>query len=127
MVKIAAASTDGKLVNQHFGKTDIFYILNADEESGSIELEEERHVVPVCSNGDHEDNRLTETIQQISDCQYVLVSRIGGRAGQKLERQGITACELPGIITESVDKLLRYTKVQRLLEQAVTKTGEEPS
>lgn len=31
MAKIAVASTDGKVVNQHFGRADTFYILETDE------------------------------------------------------------------------------------------------
>lgn len=116
MVKIAAASTDGIVVNQHFGRADKFFILETDEDTAEFTLLEERSTVPVCHGGDHSDTQMKEAVQNLSDCQYVLVSRIGMRARNELETLGITAFEIPGMIEESVDKLIRYIKVQKLLE-----------
>jgi predicted Fe-Mo cluster-binding NifX family protein len=114
MVKIAVASTDGKLVNQHFGRADAFYILETDEETAEFTPIEKRAVVPVCERGDHEDDRLRQNISSLSDCRYVLVSRVGMRARQEAEAMGIEIFEIPGIIGESVDKLIKYIKVQNL-------------
>ena len=115
MVRIVVASTDGKLVNQHFGRTDKFYILDTDEELVDYEFIEERHTKPVCYNGDHEQSQMKESISKLSDCQYVIVSRVGMRARNELETCGIDVYEIPGIIEESVNKLIRYIKVQKLL------------
>lgn len=115
MVKIAVASTDGKIVNQHFGRADRFYILETDEDTAEFRLAEERRAVPVCHSGDHEENQMKEAVRNVSDCQYVLVSRIGMRARNELEVLGVEAYEIPGTIDESVDKLIRYIKVQKLL------------
>lgn len=114
MVKIAVASTDGKLVNQHFGRADKFYILEADEDTAKFKLIEKRNGVPVCIDGDHEENQMKKAVNNLSDCQYVLVSRIGIRARNELEAFGLEVYEIPGIIGESVDKLIRYIKVRRL-------------
>ena len=116
MVRIAVASTDGKLVNQHFGKADRFYILEADENTAEFILAEERNTVPVCSNGDHEEGRMRRAAKGLSDCGYVLVSRIGMRARNELETWGLKVYEIPGMIDESVDKLIRYMQVQKLLD-----------
>lgn len=115
MVKIAVASTDGKVVNQHFGRADSFLILEADEDTAQFKLAEQRNAVPVCHGGDHEDQQMKEAVSNLSDCQYVLVSRIGVRARNELEALGLAVYEIPGIISESVDKLIRYIKVQKLL------------
>lgn len=115
MVRIAVASTDGKIVNQHFGKADQFYIIDADEESIMFQLTEIRQTGSVCQGGEHEDSRLLEAVSKLSDCDYVLVSRIGMRARNVLEESGIEAYEIPGVIEESVDKLIRFSMVQKLL------------
>lgn len=114
MVRIAAASTDGKLINQHFGRADKFYILEADEETSGYRLVEIRETIPVCHRGEHEEKKMEEAVKNISDCHIVLVSKIGMRAQGELERFGIEAFEIPGMIDEAVDQLIRYRKVQSL-------------
>lgn len=114
MIRIAVASTDGKLVNQHFGRADVFYILDVDERTEEFTLVEKRNVVPVCSRGDHEDGELKKNLASLSDCQYILVSRAGMRACSEAETFGIEIVEIPGIISDSVDELIKYIKVQNL-------------
>ncbi len=117
MVKIAAASTDGKVINQHFGRADKFYIIEADEETAEFRLIEMRDIVPVCRSGDHEQSDMENTVNKLSDCDCVLVSRIGMRARQALENNGIEAFEIPDIIYEAVKRLIGYKKVQQLLKK----------
>ena len=116
--QIAVASSDGIVVNSHFGRADQFliYQLEIDNENDDwmkkyVEL---RKVVPVCQGGNHDDNRLQETAKLFSDCKYVLVSRIGQGAAFALEGKGITPMELPGMIDESIEKLIVYEKLQSL-------------
>ena len=115
MVKIALATTDGKIVNQHFGKADQFYILEVDEEKMTFQLVEIRQTGSVCQGGEHEDTRLLKVVSALNDCDYVLVSRIGMRARNILEKSGIEAYEIPGVVEESVDQLIRFSRVQKLL------------
>ena len=122
MVKIAVASTDGKVVNQHFGRAEVFYILETDEDSGHYEPIEIRNVNAVCRGGEHDERQLRAAAEGLSDCQIVLVSRIGLRARNELEDVGIEVYEIPGIIEESVDKLIRYHKVQELLSEVSQKS-----
>jgi predicted Fe-Mo cluster-binding NifX family protein len=114
--RIAIASTDGKVVNQHFGKAEVFYIVEADREKhDEIELKEIRKVQALCEGGEHSEERLCKAIEQIADCQYVLVSRIGYRAQRALEAVGLQVFELPGIITESVNEMQNYLEIQNLI------------
>lgn len=114
MVRIAAASTDGKLINQHFGRADKFYILETNEDTARYQLVEIREAKPICHNGEHEESKMEETVKNISDCKIILVSRIGTRARNELERLGIEVFEMPDVIEKAVDKLIRYRKVQSL-------------
>lgn len=116
--RVAVASTDGKVVNQHFGKADIFYIFEVDtEKAESFELTEIRQTDAVCEGGEHSEKRLEEAIQRIKDCAYVLVSRIGYRAENALTAVGIQAFELPGIISESLDELLKFIEIQAMIRE----------
>lgn len=112
--KIAVASTDGKVVNQHFGRANQFYIIEVNDECKykAIEL---RKVPPVCQGGDHDEASMQRNIKLLSDCEYVLVSRIGQAAENALEQQGIEAYVIPDIIENAVYKLISYVKINRII------------
>lgn len=115
MAKIAVASTDGKVVNQHFGRADTFYILETDE-NNNFTWVEIRKLPPVCEGGEHDDNNMKKRVQSLADCEYVLVSRIGIRAENELNNAGIDVYEIPGYIEESVDKLMKYLAIQNMFK-----------
>lgn len=113
-IRIAVASSDGIVVNEHFGRAEKFYIYDSDEEE--LDLVEVRNVSRVCELGNHDDDRLRENAETISDCQYLLVSRIGQGASRVVESLGVEPYEIPGIITESIEQLIKYRKLQALFE-----------
>jgi len=110
--KIAVATSDGIVVNNHFGKARKFYIYNLQGEQ--LDFLEIREVTPVCDRGNHDDEKLRENIRVIEDCKYLLVSKIGDGALSEVEKFGIDTYELPGIITESVKQLIAFTKIKEL-------------
>ncbi len=112
--RIAVASSDGIVVNNHFGRARTFYIfaLKNDE----IEHLETRELEPVCETGNHDDARLKENVERLSDCTHLLAARIGNGARAVLERYGISCYEIPGVIPESIDKLVTYEKVNELFK-----------
>ena len=65
--RIGIASTDGLIVNQHFGRTESFLIVDVDEEE-TIRVREQRFVRPVCEGGNHDENRLEENVRQYIAC-----------------------------------------------------------
>lgn len=111
--KVAVATSDGIVVNQHFGRARTFFIYDIDEEGGYTLLET-RNLPPVCNGGNHEDSKLEGNIQKLADCKYILVSRIGMGAAARAEQAGITPMELPGMIGDSIDRLTAYEKIQSL-------------
>lgn len=115
--KVAVASTDGIVVNSHFGKAATFYIYENHPEDDSWKLVERRLVPPVCDGGEHDDTRLQEQAERFLDCKYILVSRIGAGAEHALEANGIHPLELSGLITESLKQLVVYEKLQQLITQ----------
>jgi len=114
--RIAVASTDGIVVNQHFGRADRFIIYRVDD--GVVcPTGETIKVNPVCSGGDHNEESMLENINKISDCRYVLVSRIGQRAAMLTEQNGIIPMEIPGMIEESISKITAFDEIQDLFER----------
>jgi predicted Fe-Mo cluster-binding NifX family protein len=109
---IAAASSDGIVVNSHFGRATTFYIYEEKEEK--IRCIEKRIVESACTGGSHDDVKLRENLEKFSDCRYLIVSRIGNGAATMAESLGIDVYEIPGVIEESIQQLLRYEKIKKL-------------
>jgi len=105
--KIAVASTDGKVVNQHFGRADKFYIIEVNDKN-EFKLSETRETAAACQGGSHDDNGLELTVELLSDCKYVLVSQIGPGAEYALSKKGVTAFAIAHYIDEAVTKLIHY-------------------
>jgi len=114
--KIAVASTDGIVVNQHFGRADKFLIIEADD-GGNYKFIEIRTVEPICSSREHDDKKLLETLKRIQDCRYLLVSKIGMVASAKAEQIGITPMEIPDMIENSIRKVISFEQIQNLFER----------
>lgn len=113
--RVAVASTDGLVVNEHFGRATSFYIIEVKEDDLEFSCIERRTVTRVCEGGDHEEEALEKAIERLKDCQYVVVSKIGYRAQEALAMAGIEAYEIPGLIKQSIKKLVAYIEVQQLL------------
>lgn len=113
---IAVASSDGIVVNQHFGRADKFLIYEVTDDGGYSFIEI-RSVEPVCNCGNHDDGQLAENLQKIQDCKYLLVSKIGIGASVKAEQSGITPMELPDMIENSVRKVISFEQIQNLFER----------
>ena len=114
--KVAVATSDGVVVNQHFGRAAMFYIYRINRDGEAPQLLERREVTPVCRGGEHDDGKLQENVESLKDCQYVLVCRIGDGARHILEFNGLEVYELPGIISESLSRLESYLRVQELFK-----------
>lgn len=112
--RVAVATSDGIVVNQHFGRAAKFRIYDIGQDN-TIHVLEDRNTVPICHMGNHDDFQLKESVRNLSDCKYVLISRIGQGAANALEQEGITPMELPGMIEDSIQKLVVYEEIQDLL------------
>ena len=113
-ILLAIASSDGIVVNSHFGRAGKFYIYEVCDEN--VSFMEVREVEPVCNGGNHEEDKLERNMQIISDCQYLLVSRIGNGATLVAERFDIEPYEIPGEIMDSIEQLVKFIKIKRLFQ-----------
>lgn len=105
-MRVAIASTDGKVVNEHFGHADGFHIMNVFDD-GSYEYKEKRSVTPVCKEWDHSENDLEQLIEVLRDCSIILVARIGIPMKTALESHGVTVLEYPGVIGDILPTLVK--------------------
>ena len=113
--KIAITSSDGKVVNQHFGRATDFYIVEIAPEE-KLKALEKRTFPPVCDGGTHKEENLERTVKALADCKYLLTAKAGDGAKKFLEREGIEVYEIPDVISDAVDRMLRYIKVQELFQ-----------
>ena len=74
-------------------------------------------MTPVCTNGSHKDNKLMENLQKLSDCRYLLVSRIGTIAANAAESIGIECYEIPGLIEDSIEQLNVWNDKERIISK----------
>ncbi len=114
MFKIAVVSSDGKVINQHFGRATSFYIFSVNDDY-SYEYIEERETNNICRNFEHDDEQLKKKVDTISDCNYVIVSKIGSGAESELLKRNIEAYMIPDIIHDAIEKLLAYIQIEKLI------------
>ena len=103
-IRVAVASSDGIVVNSHFGRARDFYIYEVSENEDTVLLEK-RELVPICE----------ADVKRLSDCDYVAVSRIGMGALRVMNEYGIAAMELPGEIEDSLHRIVVYDQIQGLM------------
>ena len=102
--KVAVASTDGKVINSHFGRAVQFLIFEMNEEG--FTLEEVRDNTPGCSSLKDATGSMEDTIDLIKDCDYVLVARIGQGMVNRLQEVGVEAITNPNIIEDGLRELV---------------------
>ncbi|HEX2946981.1 MAG TPA: NifB/NifX family molybdenum-iron cluster-binding protein [Clostridia bacterium] len=105
--RIAIASIDGKVINEHFGRAKEFLIIDI-KPDGSHEFIERRIVTPLCSNGEHTEQALLSTVNSLRDCTAVIVSRIGIAAERALKIHNIKVFEYSDYIEEAIGKIAKY-------------------
>ena len=103
--RVAAASTDGKVVNQHFGRAERFHIFEISEDEGYRFLES-RKVDACCGGGGHEIGAFEAVARTLSDVQAIFVGRIGEGASDFMARKGFAVYEAPFPIEPLLQKII---------------------
>ncbi len=104
MSRIALATTDGKFINEHFGRAKVFYIVDISND-GYTYLEK-RQVEKCCNNGEHNESDFDNVINVLTDCDAVFVSRIGLEASAYLISKGLRVFTAPGFIDDVMKKII---------------------
>ncbi len=108
-IRAAVASTDGKVINRHFGKADRFLIFDLTHDG--FNYIETRRLPPCCNQGEHEDNAFENVAKALSDCKIILISKIGAPAADFLESRGFEVYESPFPIHSVLNKLIEEIEV----------------
>ncbi|MHB8064180.1 MAG: NifB/NifX family molybdenum-iron cluster-binding protein [Ruminiclostridium sp.] len=110
MTKIAVASTDGVLINEHFGSAKEFLIYEVSDGGDYKFLERIETSVKAPDSSDH--GSAQHAAELLKDVDVVLVSQIGPNATRILEVNGIKAYSL----NSNIDKALQtYGKRSKLI------------
>jgi nitrogen fixation protein NifB len=107
--KTAIASSDRENVDTHFGKCRGFVIAEVDDGDGSYRLGETRSVTPPCPSCGtlgEPDDAIESVVASLSDCEYVITSRIGRWPDSLLFEHGIRSVIFGGPISDAMSMLL---------------------
>ncbi len=110
-IRVAVASSDGKVVNQHFGAASQFLIFDVDARHFS--LVETREATRACHSGAHDEDKLLQSVKHLADCKLVLISRVGPGAQALLKAHGIDCYECGLFIDEALQRLQTSPYVQK--------------
>ena len=115
--RIAAASTDGKTINEHFGRAESLLIYDIDASGWTfVERREVKSLCDSCSG--HNDESLSASVDALADCTAVIAERIGPAGRRALALNNISFFEQPDDIENALKKLaLYYTKTKRSVEK----------
>lgn len=134
--KIAIASTDGVVINAHFGSTETFLIVRVEADGSFQQLGRTKpatvllHQVvehPVlgqdtssCGSGSscksqgggcgggHDETQINEKIVQILDCRCLLCKKVGAGVKKQLEKKSIAVFEVDYKIEAALKKIIDY-------------------
>jgi predicted Fe-Mo cluster-binding NifX family protein len=104
--RIAAASTDGKTIDEHCGKAASFLIFEIGKDGWTCV--EKRSVTPLSCGDKHTEEGLLSTIEALKDCTAVIAVKVGGAVKRALEINGISVFEKSDSIDNALSKLAAY-------------------
>lgn len=105
MSLLAVATSDGITVNEHFGHAKFFNIYKLEKDDH--ELLEVRDAVAACQHAlGHDTTRFDKIIELLSDCDAILVNKIGEGAAAYLISRGVRVFEVSGSIDAVMKKFI---------------------
>ena len=105
MSKVAVATSDGFTVNEHFGHAKFFRVYDlGDSDYTFLEV---RDAVAACQHQlGHDTTRFDKIIELLSDCDALLVQKIGEGAAAYLISRNVRVFEVSGSIDAVLDKFI---------------------
>lgn len=105
--KVAVASTDGIVINQHFGHAERFHIVELHTDDLTSKYTETRPVQRVCQGHEHSESSFDTVLETLSDVSAILVAKIGQGASDYLEAKGMLVYESPFLVDAVIGKILK--------------------
>ena len=104
--KVAVASSDGIVINQHFGHAERFHIVELHTDDLTSKYTETRPVERVCQGHEHSESAFDAVLETLSDVSAILVAKIGQGASDYLESKGMIVYEAPFLVDAIIEKIL---------------------
>ena len=110
MSKIAIATSDGFTVNEHFGHAKFFRVYELGETDYTFL--EVRDAVAACQHSlGHDTTRFDKIIELLSDCDALLVQKIGEGAAAYLISRNVRVFEANGMIDAVLKRFIESKPV----------------
>jgi Uncharacterized conserved protein len=100
--RIAAASTDGTMIDSHFAQAECFYIYDIADESYAFV--EKRHIAAALT---HSEAAFDKVRLLLHDCTAIVVEKVGYGAAQYLLEKGLRVFEAPYPVDSVLSKLAK--------------------
>ena len=105
MPKVAPATSDGFEINEHFGHAKFFRVYELGE--SDYTFLEVRDAVAACQHQlGHDTTRFDKIIELLSDCDALLVQKIGPGAAEYLIKKNVRVFEVSGSIDAVLKKFI---------------------
>jgi nitrogen fixation protein NifX len=113
-MKVAFATTDGLLVDEHFGRAGRFAILDFTP-TGYARLPDllfadgrDAAVEGTRGRGDAHDEAIERKVERLADCRLVYLNAIGGPAAARMARRGMLPVKVAErtVIAEAAERLM---------------------
>jgi predicted Fe-Mo cluster-binding NifX family protein len=102
--RIAVASNDGLTLHRHFGRADQFQIYDVD--ANGYSFLGVRKVTHPCADGGHSTAAFDSVLDVLSDCEAVVVAKIGPGAAEYLMFKGMRIFEGYGMLEDVLKKIV---------------------
>ncbi|MFQ3573532.1 MAG: nitrogen fixation protein NifX [Thermodesulfovibrionales bacterium] len=117
-MKVAFATTDGKNVDEHFGRAGMFAIYDIEEEgfrfveNRKFADGRDKEIEDTKSMGSIHDELMDKKVERLSDCKIVYLTEIGGPAAAKLIKRQMMPIKVKEEVSieASLNKLLETIK-----------------
>lgn len=105
MSKAAIATSNGIDINEHFGHAKFFRVYELTD--SGYEYKELRDAVAACQHSlGHDTTRFDKIIELLSDCDALIVQKIGPGAAAYLIEKGVRVFEVNGSIDAVLSKFI---------------------
>ncbi len=112
-MKIAFATSNGSMIDEHFGRAGLFAIYDITREGHQfIEMRKfadgtDTSVTDTRDQGPLHDNAVERKVARLSDCRLIYITEIGGPSAARLVKRGIMPMKIkePLKIESALDRL----------------------
>jgi nitrogen fixation protein NifX len=113
-MRVGFATTDGKHVDEHFGRAGMFAIYEITRDGYTfVELRKfaegrDRAIEETRDMGEIHEDRVERKVDRLSDCKIIYITEIGGPSAARLARRGIMPIKVKEVVSieDSLKNLL---------------------